>query len=474
MRRKTRAWRVPAVLLCLALNAVTLLVPGASSVPGGAGAAFAQGAPQVGVQVADAALNIPGVQGETAAQADFGSDIRFQLRLRAEDPVTNVLFLYQVDDSTVQNTAVPAFQPGASVVATYSWRVASVLVPGSVVRYQWQVETASGKRATTAESTIAYDDTRFAWRQTADEGVTVFFPTADPQGAQAGTVLLDEAKKAQARLKTDFGLILDKPIRIYAYPRREDYASAVYTGSPLEPSLTVGTDRIFVLAPGGTSGMTTAVQSLRREIATALFVQKTKNAYAEPPRWLAIGFSYVMSGEELTPETNQALGQLAQANQLLSLKTLGGNFPTVDRDANLAYAESASAVQYLAGTYGPEKLRALLTAFKDGNSADDAMKKGLGVSLDQFETRWKNALKSGQVARPGAGQAGGASAAPAGDGGIADRMFGPALRFWQGVFGEQTRNVMIGVGAVLVLGVLTLVVGSGVSIWRRVRADGEE
>jgi hypothetical protein len=49
-------------------------------------------------------------------------------------------------------------------------------------------------------------------------------------------------------------------------------------------------------------------------------------------------------------------------------------------------------------------------------------------------------------------------------------MFGPALRFWQGVFGAQTRNVLIGVGAVLVLGVLTLVVGSGVSVWRHVRA----
>jgi Peptidase MA superfamily len=467
MRLTIRARRVPAALLCSVLVALAFQVSG-----GGAPAvAFAQSAPQVGVQVADAGLNLPGVQGEMAAQADFGADIRFQLRLRAEDPVTSVLFLYQVDDSTVQNTAVPAYQPGASVVATYSWRVASVLVPGSVIRYQWQVETASGKRATTAESIVAYDDTRFAWRQTAEDNVTVFFPTADPQGAQAGSALLDEAKKSQARLKTDFGLTLDKPLRIYAYPRREDYASAVYTGRPLEPSLTVGTDRIFVLAPGGTSGMTAAVQSLRREIATALFVQKTQNAYAEPPRWLSVGFSYVMSGEELTPETNRALGQLAQANQLLALKTLGGNFPTADRDANLAYAESASAVQFLAATYGPEKLRALLTAYKDGNSPDDAMKKGLGVTQDQFETRWKTAHKSGQLARPGAGQAGAAAnPAPTGDGGIADRVFGPALRFWQGVFGAQTRNVLIGVGAVLVLGVFTLIVGSGVSVWRHVRA----
>jgi Peptidase MA superfamily len=463
------ARRAPWALACWALAAALAL-------HFGAGVALAQGAPPGAPQVADAGLTLPGVQGETAALADFGADMRFQIRLRSEEPITSVLFLYQVDDSTVQNTAVPNYQPGTSVVATYSWRVANVLVPGSEVRYQWLVETASGQRGTTAEQKIPYDDTRFSWREASDEGLTVFYPTADPQGSQAGSVLLDEAKKAQTRLKNDFGLTLDRPLRIYAYPRREDYASAVYTGRPLEPSVTVGADRIFVLAPGGTSGMTTAVQGLRREIATAVFVQKTKNAYAEPPRWLATGFSFVMSGEELTPDTTKALGQLAQNNRLLPLRSLGGSFPTDERDLNLAYVESASAVQYLAGAYGPDKLRALLAAFKEGNSVDDAMKKGLGVTLDQFETRWKNALKSGQVARPAGGQQGaqGAANAPAGDGSLVDRVFGPALRYWEGIFGASARPVVIGAGAVIALGVAALVVGSGLSVLRRVRAANEE
>lgn len=466
------ARRAPWALACWALAAALAL-------HFGAGVALAQGAPPGAPQVADAGLTLPGVQGETAALADFGADMRFQLRLRSEEPITSVLFLYQVDDSTVQNTAVPNYQPGTSVVATYSWRVANVLVPGSEVRYQWLVETASGQRATTTEQKIPYDDTRFSWREASDEGLTVFYPTADSQGSQAGSVLLDEAKKAQTRLKNDFGLTLDRPLRIYAYPRREDYASAVYTGRPLEPSVTVGADRIFVLAPGGTSGMTTAVQGLRREIATAVFVQKTKNAYAEPPRWLATGFSYVMSGEELTPDTTKALGQLAQSNRLLPLKSLGGSFPTNERDLNLAYVESASAVQYLAGAYPPDKMRALLAAFKEGNAVDDAMKKGLGVTLDQFETRWKNALKSGQVARPAGGQQGAQSGAnganaPAGDGSPVDRIFGPALRYWEGIFGASARPVVIGIGAVIALGVAALVVGSGLSVWRRVRAEEEE
>jgi hypothetical protein len=454
--------------------------------PGLAGPALAQGQPpapqggqpQVTVQTADAGLSLPGAQGETAALASFGSEIRFQLRLRSEEPVTSVLFLYQVDDSRVQNTAVPVFQPGTSVTATYSWRVANVLVPGSEVRYQWLVETAGGQRATSAEQTIAYDDTRFAWHEARDEaqGLTVYFPTSDPQGPQAGAALLDEARKTQARLKSEYGLTLDRPLRIFAYSRTEDYASALATMRPQEPSLTVGPDRIFILAPGGTSGMTTATQGLRREIGTALFVQKTKNAYAEPPRWLAIGFSFVMGGENLSPENARALSQIAKDNKLLSLRTLSGNFPTNERDLGLAYAESVSAVQYITAAYGAEKLRALLAALKEGSTLDEAMKKGLGVTLDQFETRWKNALKSGEAERlgSGAGAAGAARTAPAGDGGPVDRMFGPALRFWQGVFGENTRTVLIGTGAVLALGVIALVGSTGFSIWRRARAEEEE
>ena len=397
--------------------------------PGLAGVAFAQGQPpaaqggqpQAVVQTADAGLSLPGAQGETAALASFGSEIRFQLRLRTQEPVTSVLFLYQVDNSRVQNTAVPAFQPGTSVIATYSWRVANVLVPGSEVRYQWLVETAGGQRVTSTEQVIAYDDTRFAWREARDEaqGLTVYFPNADPQGVQAGAALLDEARKTQARLKSEYGLTLDRPLRIFAYSRTEDYASALATMRPQEPSLTVGADRIFILAPGGTSGMTTATQGLRREIGTALFVQKTRNAYAEPPRWLATGFSFVMGGENLSAENARALSQIAKDNKLLSLKTLGGNFPTNERDLGLAYAESVSAVQYITAAYGADKMRALLAALKEGSTLDEAMKKGLGVSLDQFETRWKNALKSGEAERlgAGAGAPGATRPAPAGDGG---------------------------------------------------------
>lgn len=452
-----RAHRIRLAWWWLVTALTILVLPAPALAQDASGAAGAPGA-----------SGVSGVHTNSAAQVEFGSEIRFQLQATSEQPISSVLFLYQVDDSPVQNTGVPTYQPGTSVVANYIWRVATVLVPGTEIRYQWELVTADGRRQTTQEQTVVYNDTRFAWREVRGDQVTVYMPQGD---ASAGQALLDEAARMQERLRRDYGLTLDKPLRIYAYTRAEDYTSALYTGQPLEASMTVGADRIFVLARGGTSGLTPVLQGLRREMATAMFHQKTGNAYAPPPQWLAFGFSIVISGEELPPDTMQALKQLADANRLLPLRTLGGNFPNNERDYNLAQVESVAAVQYIASAYGAEKLRALLAAFKEGNTADDALKKSLGVSLEQFETRWKNALKSGTISRPAPAQPGVAGAQPGGDGGLVDRMFGPALRYWQGVFGQYTQPVLFGAVGLVTLGVVALVVGTGVSLWRKGRAE---
>ena len=221
--------------------------------------------------------------------------------------------------------------------------------------------------------------------------------------------------------------------------------------------------------------MTTATQGLRREIGTALFVQKTSNAYAEPPRWLATGFSFMMGGENLSPENARALSQIAQANKLLSLKTLGGNFPTNERDLGLAYAESVSAVQYITADLRRGQDARPAGRAQGRQLLDEAMKKGLGVSLtssrragrtpSRAERRSAWAPAPARPRRP---------AGPRRRRGPIDRLFGPALRYWQGVFGENTRPVLIGAGGVLVLGVTALIAGTGFSIWRRLRAEEEE
>lgn len=428
------------------------------------------------------------------AEVEFGNEIRFLVRarsVRTDDPLTSVLLLYRVDDSAVQNTGVPSFQPGAVVSAVYRWRVSGVLLPGAEVRYQFQIETRSGVKFTTPEQSVTYNDTRFDWREVKSGKVTAHWHSTD---ANTGQAVLDEATRTLGRLEQEFGLVPDRPISLYAYVRAPDYASAVATsGRSLEYAVGAGMARVYVLYSDPNT--TEALMALRREIARTVFDQKTTNPFSPPPRWLSVGFSRYVAGEDVPAENQKVLTDFAQNNKLLALKTLAGNLPTTDRERALALEESLSAVKYLAGAYPPEKIRAMFEAFKEGNTVDDALKKGLGNTLDQFETKWKNSLRlglpqkpntvnptpraggappSGNVA-PRAGSASGSVASSsAGPEALAfvDQVFGQSVDFWQTLFGEQTRYVLLGALIFIVAAVGAVVIGSVAGAIRRARDEG--
>ena len=418
-------------------------------------------------------VTTPAVQvDDNTAVAAFGvetRELRFGLRARSDERIRNVTLLYQVDDSQVQNSVTPVFQPGTAVTAAYLWRVQGALLPGSEVKYQWQLETETGQKHTTPVQSVTYADTRFRWREQQVDQVLLAWHDADGTVSQA---LIDEARSAQAKLRTEHGLTLERQVKVYVYARAQDFAAVVSApGRQLAPAMSFGGDRIFVIAQPGPDGLTNATSGLRQELAAALFAQKTSNPYGPAPRWLSEGFALVISGELITDNNARALRQFAENNRLLPLKALSTSFPTTDNEYALARAESQSVVKFIVDTYGAEKLRATLAAFKEGNTVDDGLRKGLGVTLDQLETRWKNALKSGNTARaptrPGE--------APVDVNDWAARIFGvQALRYWQGIFGPNARWVMLGGAAFMGLGVIAVVVGSAVGAIRKARRETED
>ena len=417
-----------------------------------------------------AAQSTSGIQvDDNTALAAFGTEtreLRFGLRARSEEPVRAVTLLYYVDDSQVQNSVVPVFQPGTAVTAAYVWRVAGTLLPGSEVKYQWQLETERGQKHTTPVQSVTYADTRFRWREQQVDQVVLSWHDADGTVSQA---LIDEARAAQAKLRTEHGLTLERPVKVFVYARAQDFASVVGLGGrQLAPAMSFGVDRIFVVAQPGPEGLSSATLGLRQEIAAALFAQKTNNPYGPPPFWLAEGFSLVVSGELISDNNARALRQFAENNRLLPLKALNTSFPATDNEYALARAESQSVVKFMFDTYGAEKMRATLAAFKEGNTVDDGLKKGLGVTLEQLETRWKNALKSGNTARAPARP----GEAPVDVNDWAARIFGvQALLYWQGIFGPNARWVMLGGAAFIALGLVVVVIGSVVGAIRKARSE---
>ncbi len=87
-----------------------------------------------------------------------------------------------------------------------------------------------------------------------------------------------------------------------------------------------------------------------------------------------------------------SLKQAIRDHKLISLQSLGSNFPADTSLAALSYAESASVVQFIVDHYGPDKMASLLAVFREGSTYDDATKQALGVSINGLDAAWRKSL----------------------------------------------------------------------------------
>ena len=92
----------------------------------------------------------------------------------------------------------------------------------------------------------------------------------------------------------------------------------------------------------------------------------------------------------MTPEGLAALLRDAAADgRLASLRALNASFPYDTEEARLAYAQSLSVVDYILDTYGTAGMARLIAVFREGISYDDAVRRALGLSLDELDRRWR-------------------------------------------------------------------------------------
>ena len=96
-------------------------------------------------------------------------------------------------------------------------------------------------------------------------------------------------------------------------------------------------------------------QVIRHEIVHVVFGQRTQKAIGKIPRWFVEGVAIYFSGE-WAPRRNDALMKHIFSKSVIPLAELTNRFPKSENLAQLAYAESQNAVEWLAETHGVEKL----------------------------------------------------------------------------------------------------------------------
>lgn len=354
----------PLLALLALLPAALAGLPAAAGPDGGAGVVIAAGEPV----------------------AVYPEGITFPVEITSDEPIAEVDLLYRPALRETLNEAPVAIEPGAAVSAAYDLDLRDgSLPPGVELRYRWRVTEQDGDTAESPEKGITWLDTRFDWTEISSPRVTVNAYNGDPAFNQA---VLETAEATIDRLSAEFGAQMTRPVRIWVYNSRADFGGAMAPNS--EPWV-VGAAYAelglinAVLPPGNTRELERVIP---HEISHQVLGQATRNPFNKAPDWLDEGLASRAqgTGRELYWRSVEAA---ALAGKLDSLRTLNGEFPYDTGGALLAYGESLSAVTYIIDTYGEEKMSALIAVLREGVTYDDAVRRALGIPLDQLSDDWQ-------------------------------------------------------------------------------------
>jgi hypothetical protein len=185
------------------------------------------------------------------------------------------------------------------------------------------------------------------------------------------------------------GVSTDNPVDLYIYASTSDLQEAVL----YEPSWSGGEafpqDNIVIIGISPDQ-LDWGKSTEAHELAHVLVGHLTFSCLGSVPTWLNEGLAVYSEGGPQDYERT-LFEQAVSGNSLMSLRSLGGNFPETDA-GYLAYAESYSVVNYLVKTYGRDKLTTLLLDLRDGATEDEALKAVYGFNVDGLDEAWKSSL----------------------------------------------------------------------------------
>jgi hypothetical protein len=114
------------------------------------------------------------------------------------------------------------------------------------------------------------------------------------------------------------------------------------------------------------------------------------------PKWLDEGVcQWVSDGisEIIMTQKRSILDEAILSGRYISIRALTGRFPRDERYLVLAYEESKSLVEYMISSFGKEAVLSVLNYLEEGVEVDEALLRGLSISLDELESRWHHHLR---------------------------------------------------------------------------------
>ncbi len=335
----------------------------------------------VGVARAESAVTIT----RSDASFTFQDEARFVLEAEARANIVRATLRFRLASQASVNITEKIVEPAPTVSIAHAWSLRDADLPsGTIITYWWTVEDGAGNTAQSEPRVMLYEDTRFAWKRVSKEDVTLSWYRGDDA---LGRSLLDAAVTAYQRLASEFA-VERKPAYIYIFGSYDDLRSSIgesaqeWTGGRAYPELNV------VLIGVPPNQLSFGKRAVPHEFSHLIIHRVTDNPFGSLPRWLDEGLAMWAEGE-LEAEYRNALSQAVRSNRLLSLRSLASNFPADSRQATLAYAQSYSMVVFIQQTFGREKIGELLAVFREGSADEAALRRVLGVGVEELDRQWR-------------------------------------------------------------------------------------
>lgn len=320
----------------------------------------------------------------------YGEQAVITVNIQSSESISEVYLLYQDpgSDTLMQKMALPdSLGISRTVLDLHSIR----LRPFAPVTYWFKVTPVQGEMFTSNPYQFYYLDNRLKWKSLEVSGFIINWVSGDFEFGQAVVNETQKGLKAIQELLPDAGPV--KPVVIYVYPSSQDLQNALelnglaWVAGHSSPDLGI----ILVSIPVGSEQGLEMERQIPHELTHVLLYQVTGSGYKNLPVWLSEGLA---SLAELYPNADypRSLEQAKKNQAILPMAGLCQSFPQDASSAFLAYAQSASFVNFIRQTYGSSGLYNLVMQYKDGKGCSEGVAATFNLPLDRLDYNWRQQI----------------------------------------------------------------------------------
>ncbi len=327
------------------------------------------------------------------SELDYGSSITFELDAPwLGPPPTAVSVLFGLPDGIASARRAAEFSVvDGRLTAAHVWMPRGRIVPGSDLAYRFEIETADAAITTAADS-LTYIDPSLSWQRASEGLVDIWwYAGGDAVAAEASGGI----RQGLDILARDFDLRLTRPTRLVLYADLERMHADLGRGtnSWVGGQVFSAFDVTILYADANPEFRRDLQATVAHEMVHVVIDQVVDTPFRGVPAWVHEGVATVVESAvmERFPYA-ELMAEAVEENTFVSLRGIVGSFPVNSRRAALAYAQSNSIVTYIIDRWGSSAITALLHAYDEALTDDEALLAAVGVDQDALEREWLTSL----------------------------------------------------------------------------------